>query len=195
MHPMDCFRQTTGEFEQKDRLVNFEAEKEEVRSCSVEVTFAHEDTEYILQRVHAGLVSGQKSRFSVMSVGLTGSLSVPLTNPDMFINSVMPSAMALYFFFDGEQAKAFSAEKNNKKIAEAIRNILGSTLIEAAIDDLTAVAKSFNHEIGQASNDAHLRALESQITKLEKAKDNHDACPVALIGWLVAVEDARAHIE
>lgn len=169
------FKSTTGKFEQKERLVNFDAEREGARTCAVEVTFAHEGVEYVAQRIHAEPQSGQKARFAVMKVGPTGSLSEPLPNPDAFINSVVPAAMARYFFFDGEQAEAFSGEMNNKTIAAAIRDILGSTLIETAIEDLTAVAKKFNHEIGDASGDAQLRALETQITELENAKDVHDS--------------------
>ena len=115
------FRLTTGKFEQKDRLINFEAEKAGVKS--------------VASRLHAEPQSGIRPRFSVMKVGPTGSLSEPLPNPDAFINSVMPAAMARYFFFDGEQAEAFSAEMNNKTISAAIRDILGSTLIETAIED------------------------------------------------------------
>lgn len=168
------FRITTGKFEQKERLVNFEAEKSGVKSCAVEVTFSHDGVEYVASRLHAEPQSGIRARFSVMKVGPTGSLSEPLPNPDAFINSVMPSAMARYFFFDGEQAEAFSAEMNNKTISAAIRDILGSTLIETAIDDLSWVAKKFSHEIGDASGDAQLRMLEAQITELEDKKDGHD---------------------
>jgi DNA sulfur modification protein DndD len=166
---------TTGKFEQKERLVNFEAEKAGVRSTAVSVTFGHEDVEYVASRMYANPNSGLKSRFSVMRVGPTGSLSDPLPNPEAFVNSVVPAAMARYFFFDGEQAEAFSAEMNNKTISAAIRDILGSTLIETAIEDLAAVAKKFNHEIGDASGDAQLAALEARINELETKKDGHDS--------------------
>lgn len=168
------FRVTTGKFEQKERLINFEAEKGGTKSCAVEVTFSHDGVEYVASRLHAEPQSGIRPRFSVMKVGPTGSLSEPLPNPEAFVNSVMPAAMARYFFFDGEQAEAFSAEMNNKTISAAIRDILGSTLIETAIEDLSWVSKRFNHEIGDASGDAQLRALEAEISALEDKKESHD---------------------
>lgn len=166
------FGETTKKFEQKDRIVNFEAEKEGERSASVEIIFKHEGTEYLATRTHLVTMGGYaKPRFSVMKVGTSGALSDPLPNPDAFINTVIPLAMAPYFFFDGEQAETFSSETNNKAIAAAIRDILGSTLIETAITDLRYVAKKFNEEIGHAAGDSEISRLEMRISELEGDKD------------------------
>ena len=163
------FGVTTTKFEQRDRIVNFEAEKEGKTSASVQVLFAHEDFDYLATRSFRN-TDGRHS-FSVAKFGANGALEVSLSNPDAFINSVMPAAMAPYFFFDGEQAETFSGEKNRKAVAGAIRDILGSTLIETAIEDLNYLARKFNEEIGEASGDTQIAAIEKEITDLEGKRD------------------------
>jgi DNA sulfur modification protein DndD len=166
------FGETTKKFEQKDRVVNFEAEKEGQRSTRVDVVFEHEGTDYLASRNHQITAGGySKPRFSVMKFGKNGSLGEPLDNPDAFINTVIPAVMAPYFFFDGEQAETFAAETNNKAIAAAIRDILGSTLIENGIKDLEYIGKKFNEELGDSSGDEEIVKRERRITQLEKEKD------------------------
>lgn len=170
------FEATTSKFEQKDRIVNFEAEAEGRRSASVEVNFSHEGADYVAVRTHRVTDGGYiKPSFDVMKIGENGAYGPPLPNPIAFINSVIPSAMAPYFFFDGEQAETFSAENNRKQIAKAIRNILGSTLIETAIQDLEYLGRKFNEEIGEASGDAEIAALEHQLSALQAERDNRAA--------------------
>lgn len=164
---------TTKKFEQRERIVNFEAEKNGVTGASVDVVFTHEGNEYLASRAHSINGTGSnRARFSVMKLGATGAVSAPLPNPDAFINSVVPSAMAPYFFFDGEQAETFASEMNNKTIAAAIRNILGSTLIETAIDDLNFLGKKYNEEVGATSGDSKISAIEKRITDLEATKES-----------------------
>lgn len=166
------FEATTSRFEQKERIINFEAEKEGRRSASVEVSFTHEGNDYLAIRCYRITDGGYaKPKFDVMKVGANGAYEPPLPNPVAFINSVIPSAMAPYFFFDGEQAETFSAETNRKEIAKAIRNILGSTLIETAISDLDYLSRKYNEEIGEASGDAEIAALEHQLGKLQTDRD------------------------
>lgn len=169
------FGETTKKFEQKDQIVNFEAQRDGAKFASVEVLFAHEGVDYLVSRAHCITDNGGvKPRFSVMSVQPNGSLGAPLPNPDAFINSVIPAVMAPYFFFDGEQAETFSSEANNKKIAEAIRDILGSTLIQTAQGDLRYVAKKFGEEIGSASGDAEIERLEKKLAELEAGRDRRE---------------------
>jgi len=166
------FGETTKKFEQKDRIVNFTAEKEGERSATVEVQFTHEKASYLASRTHTVTAGGyNKPRFAVMRVDRNGSYGEPLPNPDAFINTVIPAVMAPYFFFDGEQAETFASETNYKAIAAAIRDILGSTMIETAIGDLQYVAKKFNEEVGDAAGNEEISALEKRISTLEQSKE------------------------
>lgn len=166
------FGTVTRRFEQSDKIVNFEAEKEGRRSASVDVLFSHEGTDYLASRTHRITEGGHpKQAFAVLKVGPNGAYDSPLPNPDAFMNSVVPKAMAPNFFFDGEQAEAFSSETNGKAIADAIRDILGSTMIENAIGDLEYLARKFNEEIGDSAGDSLIAEKEHQITELERLRD------------------------
>jgi len=172
---------TTKRFEQRDKIINFQAEKEGDRTASVEVVFQHENVSYLASRSHTVTSGGYvQRRFAVMKMTGNGALSEPLPNPDAFINTVIPGAMAPYFFFDGEQAETFSSEANHKAIAAAIRDILGSTLIETAIADLKYVARKFNEEIGDRAGDQEIKALERRISELEANKEGWGEIVVSL---------------
>jgi DNA sulfur modification protein DndD len=169
------FGQTTSRFEQRDKIVNFGAEKEGKTSASVQVFFNHDGSEYQAQRIFR-TAEGAPSRhsFSVTKIGSNGAFEVSLPNPTSFINSVIPEGMAPYFFFDGEQAETFSGENNRKAIASAIRDILGSTLIETAIDDLNFLYKRFNEEIGEAAGDSEIAIKEKQISEIESGRERRN---------------------
>jgi DNA sulfur modification protein DndD len=166
------FGETTRRFEQKRNIVNFEALEQGDRTCSVELSFDHEGIEYrAVRAVTLTLGEYSKARFDVMRVEKNGSLSAPLLNPESFVNTVIPHAMAPYFFFDGEQAETFSSETNYKAVAEAIRDILGCKTIETAIEDLRHVGKTFNKELGQVRGEDEIKRLEDRIDFLEQAID------------------------
>lgn len=175
------FGKTTSRFEQKDKIVNFSAEKEGKASAAVQVFFTHDSSEYQAQRIFR-IADGNAGRntFSVTKIGANGAFEVSLPNPSAFINSVIPEGMAPYFFFDGEQAETFSGENNRKAIATAVREMLGSTLIETAIDDLHFLYKKFNEEIGEAAGDSEIALKEKEITTIESAREKRNEKIVGL---------------
>ena len=175
------FGKTTSKFEQKDKIINFGAEREGKTSAAVKVFFTHDGSEYQAQRIFRN-IDGNAARqaFSVTKIGVNGAFQVSLPNPSSFINSVLPEGMATYFFFDGEQAENFSGENNHKAIASAIRQMLGSTLIETAIEDLHFLYKKFNEEIGEAAGDSEIESKEKEITDIESAKEKRNERIISL---------------
>ncbi len=158
----------TKRFEQKDKIVNFAALAEGINIATIELTFEHEQKTYIAARNHIVTPGGHtKIKFEVLRVERNGNLSSPLPNPDSFVNTVIPRAMAPYFFFDGEQAETFSAEENAKAVSEAIRNILGCTLIENGADDLEYLGKFYNKELGKMPGEDEISKREAQISTLQ----------------------------
>ena len=189
------FGKTTSRFEQKEKIINFGAEKEGKTSAAVQVFFIHDGNEYQAQRIfRVGDGSAGKQAFSVTKIGVNGAFKVSLPNPSSFINSVMPEGMAPYFFFDGEQAEAFSGENNRKAIATAIREMLGSTLIETAIDDLHFLYKKFNEEIGEAAGDSEIASKEKEITVIESAREKRNEKIVALDSDIESINDQLSSI-
>ena len=137
-----CFFETTTErFEKQEEIINYDAENIGQQTASVEVLFRHEGNEYTAKRYsHCPKSSGRL--FHVLRHYDDGTQKT-IDAPDTFINTVIPRDMAPHFLFDGEQAEFLPGEENRKSIKAAVRNILGCSLIEQAIEDLKAAARYY----------------------------------------------------
>ena len=163
-----CFYdQTTGKFEGKDKLINFEALEAGAGSASVEVLFDHEEGQYLARRE---VRKNRRKRPLKISAIKNGSYD-DLPNPESFINSVVPFGMAKYFFFDGEQAEAFSGEQNNRTVGEAIQTMLGCDIAHTAIEDLEYLSRKFDEEVGKLPGKDEMAKEEGQLSELLKQKD------------------------
>jgi DNA sulfur modification protein DndD len=162
------FGDTTKRFEQKDKIVNFEAEADGDTLARVEIEFENEGSVYVATReVWETPAKYKKVNFEVIPVQPNGTRSPPIPNPERFVHSVIPRHMAQYFFFDGEQAETFSAETNYKEVGGAIRDILGCALLETAKGDLDYLAKAFDKELGELQGEDQIRQRETQIADYE----------------------------
>ena len=138
-----CFYgETTGRFEQGSELVNFDAVKNGKAQAVVEVEFEHDSKRYVAKR-YAGKNIVREFVVARIEKGNHTLLDAPTT----FINTVLPKDMAPHFLFDGEYAEVFMAEENKQGVKRAVRDILGCSLVEAAIDDLSDVSKYFARNI------------------------------------------------
>lgn len=154
------YGETTTKFEQKEKVLNFTAKNEGKRVASVEVYFEHSDENYFVQRVHDESQPRNQQTFRAFEVNAGNFETLP--SPVAFINQVIPRDIAKYFFFDGEHAETFAAEKNNKQVNAAIRNILGCGLVETGIEDLKELRKRLNREIGNIPGSAEVETLEKE---------------------------------
>jgi len=181
-----CFYgETTSRFEMRDDILNFDAKKAGRSIASVEVLFEHNENRYIAKRF--AHINGSAGREFLVARIDEGS-QTNLDSPDTFINTVIPRDMASHFLFDGEHAEVFLGENNRGSIKSAVRDILGCSLIETAIDDLQAVSNQFRKQIPTNAAtkrieemNSRLDALTSQIdtakasiTELEKKRDQTD---------------------
>lgn len=166
------FGETTTRFEQRDKIINFEAEAEGTDRARVEVEFENAGSTYIAARELRETRGGRKKvEFQVFKIQPNGTQSPPLSYPDQFVHSVIPRNMAQYFFFDGEQAEAFSSETNYKEIGSAIRDILGCLLLETAKADLEYLAKGYDKELGELEGEELISAKEREIAEYQGAID------------------------
>jgi len=174
-----CFYgEVTSKFEAKDQIMNFEAVAENSSLASVEVTFEHEGKTYIVER-HFSVRNGNGSRpdisLTAHEADRHGQLR-QIDTPDTFVSSVVPRAMAKYFFFDGEHAETFSSETNARAVGQAVRDMLGCNVIEAAIEDLDYAAKQYGAQLADIPGEAQLSEFAARIKdledKLQRAQDN-----------------------
>lgn len=153
----------TSKFEQRERIVNFEALSERKTSATVSVQFEFDSKTYVVQRHH--IHSNDEEKVAVFRV--EGGVSKDMPAAETFINSVIPREMARYFFFDGEAAESFSSEVNDKEISRAIRSMLGCDLAETAIEDLKALGKVIDDQIGNLPGEEELKELEDRLNEAE----------------------------
>ena len=159
------YNQTTKKFLEPEKIINFSSFKEGNRIASVGIEFSHEGNDYLAQRYHRQDRGCTEQVFKVHKI-VNGDYQ-ELRTPDPFVQSVMPQAMAPYFFFDGEHAETFSATHNHREVAKAIRNILGCNIAELAIEDLTFCAKKLVKEIADIPDANDLKQAEQELSRLE----------------------------
>ncbi len=170
-----CFYgETTARFEKRADILNYDAQKAGRKVASVEVFFKHKENSYTATRF---------SRFNTPSgrefvvARIDNGSRVPLYSSDTFINTVIPRDMASHFLFDGEHAEFFLGENNCTSIKRAVRDILGCSLIETAIEDLEVVSNYFRRQIPSTKAKKEIEALNNRLDDLIKQ-----------------IEDDRSHI-
>mgnify|MGYP005852365037 CR=1 FL=1 len=167
-----CFYgETTARFEKRQDILNYDAKKAGRTVASVEVLFEHNDKHYIAKRF-SNINSSSGREFLVARID-EGS-QITLDSPDTFINTVIPRDMASHFLFDGEHAEVFLGEDNRGSIKSAVRDILGCSLIETAIEDLQAVSNQFRKQIPSTAATKRIEDLNNKLdaltTQIETAK-------------------------
>ena len=159
-----CFYgETTARFEKREDILNYDAKKAGRTVASVEVLFEHNDSRYIAKRF-ANIGSSSRREFLVARID-DGS-QITLDSPDTFINTVIPRDMASHFLFDGEHAEVFLGENNRGSIKNAVRDILGCSLIETAIDDLQTVSNQFRKQIPSTEATKRIEDLNNKLDEL-----------------------------
>lgn len=189
------YGETTKKFEKADQILNFQAESEGGTLASVEVYFEHAGAQYSVQRTFSTKRGNGKPEQNCSAYQIERGSFRLLDASDTFVNSVIPRPMARYYFFDGEHAETFSAETNFKEVGKAIKNMLGSTIAERAVDDLLHASKHFTGLMGQIPGDAELQDITKEIegfeSNLAKAKEQHEA----LVSQREALKDQILAIE
>jgi DNA sulfur modification protein DndD len=161
-----CFYgETTSRFEKKEDILNYDAKKEGRSLAAVEVLFEHNGSHYIAKRFFRGGNASDSGRTFVVARFDRGG-QVDISSPDTFINTVIPRDMAAHFLFDGEHAEVFLGEKNRSSIRGAVRDILGCSLIETAIDDLQAISSQFRKQIPSTPATKKIEELNSRMDAL-----------------------------
>lgn len=159
-----CFYgETTARFEKRQDILNYDAKKDGRTVASVEVLFEHNGKHYIAKR-YANITTSSSRDFLVAR--LDDGSQIMLDSPDTFINTVIPRDMASHFLFDGEYAEVFLGENNRGSIKSAVRDILGCSLIETAIEDLQAVSNQFRKQIPSTAGTKRIDELNDKVDVL-----------------------------
>lgn len=182
------YGETTRKFEKADQILNFQAESEGETRAAVEVFFEHEGADYSVQRSFTARRNGRPEHTCNAYQIDKGTFRL-LDACETFVNSVIPRAMAKYYFFDGEHAETFSAETNFKDVGNAIKNMLGSTVAQRAIEDLRHAARHFGGLMGHVPGEAELQAITKEVEVLDTGIVKARALRDSLVSQREALED------
>lgn len=87
-------------------------------------------------------------------------------NWTMFIESVLPSGLASFFFFDGEKIAELAEDETSPQMKESIKSLLGINIIDILQKDLSKISKRLLKEQTDDYSDMQIENL--RITKEEK---------------------------
>lgn len=118
-------------------------------------------------------------------------------NWDLFIEDILPNAIAPFFFFDGEKISELANSDNEKQMKESIKNLLGINVIEQTITDIRKIiinkkhtfkANTYEKEI--ASFETLIKNADNEIKKIKEALALHEVSIHKINGKLQRAENA-----
>ena len=86
---------------------------------------------------------------------------------DMFVEELLPHAVAPFFFFDGEKIAEMAASDDDEKLRNSILALLGIDLVEKLIQDLQVVEERSQQQIASGQYEQELEQLNGQLKELK----------------------------
>lgn len=139
--------------------------------CSVELEFeinAGVKENYIIKRSWDGFNKKTDEEISVYKDSVYNEFLTQ--NWSMFIENILPSALSSFFFFDGEKIAEMAVDSTNASLKNAIRSMLGITVLDVLNNDILRNIKKLNKD------NADGKTAEG----VQKLRDKKDAAVNAL---------------
>lgn len=128
-------------------LRSFVNNNAEDKLCSVELEFEIVNSireNYVIKRNWDNLSKKTKEEIVVYK---DGSFNEFLTNNwPMFVENILPSALSSFFFFDGEKIAEMAVDSTNVQLKNAIRSMLGITVLDVLGNDILRNLKKVNKD-------------------------------------------------
>ena len=116
-------------------------------------------------------------------------------NWDMFVEEILPRAIASFFFFDGEKIAELAATENDAQIQSSIRALLGIDMINQLISDLHTVASSYQKLLGESKSKNELEKIETEISKQEQRLEEKETEYQQIQDMLTRLREEREKLE
>lgn len=85
----------------------------------------------------------------------------------MFIESVLPSALSSFFFFDGEKIAELAVEDTSERLKESIKAMLGISVLDVLENDLVKIIRRFSKKTADNQDLTKLNQLREHKKKSE----------------------------
>ncbi len=149
---------------------------------TVELTFFHEGERYLVRRI----LSGRKQKngtceteseptFTMLRTGADGQ-SLRVTNPIRTINTVLPSNVRTYFFFDGEKIDNFARAEAAKEVKDAIYLIFKLEILDRAKRHLEETAKRNRSKLREYADDELKKLIRDDEKARAERKKTRERC-------------------
>lgn len=147
------------------------------QSSYVELEFVlNESTNdtYVVRREWDALSKITKEKICVQQNGIYSEFLTK--NWAMFVESILPSALSSFYFFDGEKIAELAVAKTDVQMKESIRSMLGITILEVLKKDLGRTIRRINKKGKSNEPSSKLDGLreerEQAISKLEQIDES-----------------------
>ena len=176
-----CLYANAPDFENEARgskILNHISHDEKDFDCYVEIEFSEEGKTYTAKReakeVNTKLgFPGEDRGLTILENDEKSGSVRKKSNPQTFINSILPEELSDYFLFAGETySKNRTGASTRELYKKAVRDILGFTLSDSAVKDLSEIEKKSKKELTKLQKeDQDTTDLADQIEKLTGAID------------------------
>ncbi len=148
-------------------LKSYVNKKDGTLESFVEILFSMDSSEEEVYQVHREWdAKGQRVHEKIW-VKKNGEDSAFLTeNWPMFVESILPSALSNFFFFDGEKIAELAVEDTSIQMKESIKAMLGISVLDVLDTDIGKLVSKIGKKI---SNNQDLRKLEELRNEKEAA--------------------------
>ena len=145
------------------------------RRAYVEMEFVvtgSESAEYLVRKEWDALGKRTKEQITVKKNGIRDDFLTE--NWSMFVESILPGALAGFYFFDGEKIADMAVDNTSPQLKESIRAMLGITVLDVLKKDLFRVMKKVRRKTAGTRSAQELEELREAKDSAEKALTEAD---------------------
>ena len=145
-------------------LKSFVNKNAEDKTCIVELEF--EINNGLVKRAWNSIDKKTNESIFVCKDGVANEFLTQ--NWSMFVENILPSALSSFFFFDGEKIAEMAVDSSNNQLKNAIRSMLGITVLDVLENDILRNIKKINKkDINDKSSEVvqELRDEKNQAVK------------------------------
>ena len=116
---------------------------------------------------------------------------------EAFIQSIIPSQVGRFFFFDGEEIKAIAKQDPEQAVINGINALLGFDVLEQLVVDLETLKRNLRKELPGAANSGLLKnyeELEKLESTLSSAEEEKKYCIEDIDGMNINLEELENDI-
>ncbi|MCR5757904.1 MAG: DNA sulfur modification protein DndD [Selenomonas sp.] len=154
-------------------LKSFVNKNAEDKKCTVELEFEINSgfkENYIIKRTWNSIDKKTEENIIVYKDGVANKFLTQ--NWAMFVENILPSALSNFFFFDGEKIAEMAIDSSKKQLKNAIRSMLGITVLDVLESDiLRNIKKTNKKDINDKSSEMVQKLRDEKEQAIEKLEE------------------------